>query len=272
MTGVRGRRTLPAPGSILKRIVAMILSLAAVVAGFLAVDLAMTVLVGGPAVTDAGLADVATCLIVLLPRIGCPDWFRFAPPPVRSSRGRASAILVCFTLAFLAGQTAALSAYHVLGSPAFDQSRRLDDQVTQGTLIVFTLLIAPVCEEVLFRGALYPLLRRWAGPPPVMVATSIPFAALHGNVVQAIAVVPMAMLLACVYEYVRRIALTIALHTVFNLFGMVIPAGLMMPLACPPVACAALAGFAVSLWFLHEREEQARTRHQVEDDARKERR
>src|ERR1051326_8599723 len=44
----------------------------------------------------------------------------------------------------------------------------------------FGVLIAPLVEEILFRGFLYPALSRWSGVVPAVIITSAGFALLHG--------------------------------------------------------------------------------------------
>lgn len=45
---------------------------------------------------------------------------------------------------------------------------------------VFAVTLAPVCEEIAFRGFLQPLVARSLGAAPAVVLTAIPFALLHG--------------------------------------------------------------------------------------------
>ncbi|MGC2697416.1 MAG: CPBP family intramembrane glutamic endopeptidase [Candidatus Angelobacter sp.] len=48
-------------------------------------------------------------------------------------------------------------------------------------LAAFGILIAPLVEEVLFRGFLYPALARWTGVAPSVLVTAAAFALLHGT-------------------------------------------------------------------------------------------
>lgn len=56
-------------------------------------------------------------------------------------------------------------------------------------LAAFGILVAPLVEELYFRGFLYPALARWTGVLPAVVLTSAGFALLHGAQL-AYAVVP----------------------------------------------------------------------------------
>lgn len=46
---------------------------------------------------------------------------------------------------------------------------------------LFGTLIAPIVEEIAFRGFLYPSLRRWTGIVGATILTSVPFALLHAQ-------------------------------------------------------------------------------------------
>jgi membrane protease YdiL (CAAX protease family) len=48
-------------------------------------------------------------------------------------------------------------------------------------MLVFAVLVAPIVEELLFRGLLYPVLNRSLGVPAALVLTSIGFALLHAS-------------------------------------------------------------------------------------------
>jgi membrane protease YdiL (CAAX protease family) len=54
------------------------------------------------------------------------------------------------------------------------------DRSSALVLATFGILIAPLVEELLFRGFLYPALARWAGVVPAVLATATGFALLHG--------------------------------------------------------------------------------------------
>ena len=45
---------------------------------------------------------------------------------------------------------------------------------------VFAVTFGPICEELVFRGFMFPLAARLAGPPVGAVLTALPFALLHG--------------------------------------------------------------------------------------------
>ncbi len=76
-------------------------------------------------------------------------------------------------------------------------------------------LVIPVCEEILFRGALYGALRRVIGAPVAIALSALVFGALH----DAPALLPVAALgalMAWLYERTGRLAAPIAVHVLHN--------------------------------------------------------
>lgn len=84
-------------------------------------------------------------------------------------------------------------------------------------LLVFTLVVlAPVCEEIFFRGYLYPALRNRMNMQPAMILNSLIFAAVH---FEPIGFLPRAVLaygLCYLYERNRTIAAPVVGHALYN--------------------------------------------------------
>ncbi|MEO8049247.1 MAG: CPBP family intramembrane glutamic endopeptidase [Acidobacteriota bacterium] len=79
--------------------------------------------------------------------------------------------------------TIALSALGVILRAPLDSSQieiLIKSRASLGAIILFGVLLAPIFEEMLFRGFLLPLLVRSLGPWPGIVLTAVPFALLHG--------------------------------------------------------------------------------------------
>jgi membrane protease YdiL (CAAX protease family) len=86
---------------------------------------------------------------------------------------------------------------------------------------VAVVLGAPFGEELLFRGFLYNALRRrWAVWPSALVS-GILFALLHGAPVLILAIFPVGVGLALVYERRQSILASMAAHATFNLIGFI---------------------------------------------------
>lgn len=84
-------------------------------------------------------------------------------------------------------------------------------------LMAFTAMIAaPICEEVVFRGYLYPVLKRFSGPWVAGICSAFIFAAAHGNLTALPPLFILGTLLAFLYEKTGSIWAPIAVHFTFN--------------------------------------------------------
>ncbi len=94
-------------------------------------------------------------------------WERFAPRV-------AAGVLLALGVA-LAGA--------LLKTPDIDMPIKelLKDRLSLVLVGVSAVTIGPVCEELAFRGFLYPLLARSAGPAVAILGSALPFALLHGQ-------------------------------------------------------------------------------------------
>lgn len=83
-------------------------------------------------------------------------------------------------------------------------------------IAVAAICIAPVTEELLFRGYFYPVFKRLLGPLPAAVGTSILFAAIHNNALGFPGLAVLALALTLVYERTGSILVPMCMHAWFN--------------------------------------------------------
>jgi uncharacterized protein len=84
---------------------------------------------------------------------------------------------------------------------------------------VLTCVIAPVCEEFLFRGFIFRALRNWRGTFPAALITGVLFGAVHAGSAPASDLVPLGVLgflLCLLYRYSGSLYPCIALHSLNN--------------------------------------------------------
>jgi membrane protease YdiL (CAAX protease family) len=83
-------------------------------------------------------------------------------------------------------------------------------------MAVVTIAIAPLGEEILFRGILYPWIKRVGHPQLALWITSLIFAAIHVNLATFVPLVFLAVVLVALYEYTGNLLASILTHMVFN--------------------------------------------------------
>jgi CAAX protease family protein len=89
-------------------------------------------------------------------------------------------------------------------------------------------VIAPVCEELLFRGFIFGALRNWRGPLVAALLTGVLFGAIHVGSAPAIDLVPLAVfgvLLCALRQRTGSLYPGIALHCLNNAAALVVNAG-----------------------------------------------
>jgi len=84
-------------------------------------------------------------------------------------------------------------------------------------VILSVVLLAPLAEEMFFRGLLQSMLRRYVGPWGAILATSAIFAGVHVGLAHTMpALFLLALALGYNYERCGRIYPSILIHTIFN--------------------------------------------------------
>jgi len=95
---------------------------------------------------------------------------------------------------------------------------RWGQQAFMGVLAVF---IAPVSEEMLFRGIIYPTIKQGGFPRAAWWVTSLLFAGAHFNWLSFLPLAVFSMVLIYLYEKTGSLWAAMAAHSVFN-FGNVV--------------------------------------------------
>lgn len=97
--------------------------------------------------------------------------------------------------------------------------------VTGGWLLALApaiVIVAPICEELLFRGFLYRMLRRRLSVGWAATISAATFAALHVYPILMPSLFLLGVALALVYERRRNLVANMALHATFNLIGIIL--------------------------------------------------
>lgn len=82
-----------------------------------------------------------------------------------------------------------------------------------------TCVVAPICEELLFRGYIFTALRTWRGTWPAALITGLIFGGVHAGSAPALDLVPLAGLgfgLCLLYRYTGSLYPCIAAHSLNN--------------------------------------------------------
>jgi membrane protease YdiL (CAAX protease family) len=95
----------------------------------------------------------------------------------------------------------------------FNSSQSIEQRVT---IIVLAVVVAPICEEFIFRFFIYGVLRRYFGVTVGLFFNAMLFAAAHAHLPSA---APLFVLGACftlAYEWSGSILVAMSMHALFN--------------------------------------------------------
>ena len=85
-----------------------------------------------------------------------------------------------------------------------------------------TVVIAPLGEELLFRGVLYPSVKYAGFPKLALWGSSILFAAIHLNLATFLPLLLLALLLVWLYEQTDNLIAPLAAHALFNAINLLL--------------------------------------------------
>jgi hypothetical protein len=89
-------------------------------------------------------------------------------------------------------------------------------------LAVFAIVLAPIVEELIFRGCLYRFLKSQSTLLPAQIMSGALFSLIHFNLFSFLPLVIVGVLLARVYEKSGSILTPICFHALFNGFNLLI--------------------------------------------------
>lgn len=86
----------------------------------------------------------------------------------------------------------------------------------RAAVVFMAVIMAPVAEELIFRGYIYGVIRRYGGRIPALLTSSLLFAAIHVHLPSLLGLGILAVILCLVYERTGSLWASITLHSAFN--------------------------------------------------------
>lgn len=85
-----------------------------------------------------------------------------------------------------------------------------------GLMAFAAVVAAPLCEEIVFRGYFYPVLKRYSGAWPAAICSALVFASAHGSLTAMLPLFAFGLLLVVLYEKTGSLWAPISVHFCFN--------------------------------------------------------
>ncbi|HMP81928.1 MAG TPA: CPBP family intramembrane metalloprotease [Verrucomicrobiota bacterium] len=102
---------------------------------------------------------------------------------------------------------------------ALETSSGMLNRVALGAIVI---LLAPMAEEILFRGVLYPFIKQFGFPRLALWGTSVLFAAIHVNAVAFVPLLILSLVLTTLYEHTGNLLAPVAAHALFNAINFIL--------------------------------------------------
>jgi hypothetical protein len=104
----------------------------------------------------------------------------------------------------------------------FRDVARNQNYSAMATIFAAGVVIAPMCEEILFRGYFYPVGKRYLGPWISGALTAILFGAFHANLASLPGLTLLAVAFTLAYERTGSLLVPIGMHALFNATSLAI--------------------------------------------------
>jgi membrane protease YdiL (CAAX protease family) len=186
------------------------------------VDVTSSHVPGGLEIADTVVQDAAfVAAAVFFAGLGgrtVRAW-QFGLRPPRTGWKRAAGLVLVLFFAFLIFSLIWGSAFHAEKDKLLEQ---LGTGESTGLLLLsaaLTCVIAPICEEFLFRGFIFTALRNWHGTWPAAIITGLAFGGVHVGSAPVVDLVPLAGLgfgLCLLYRYTGSLYPCIVAHSLNN--------------------------------------------------------
>jgi len=134
-------------------------------------------------------------------------------------------VLIAMALALLSNLL-----IHALGNQAepqklvtliAEESAKKENIPTLIFFVVMSVAVAPIAEEILFRGILYPAIKQIGHPLLAAIGTALLFALFHVNLLTFASLTVVALGLIALYEFTDNLLAPITAHAVFNASNLI---------------------------------------------------
>lgn len=132
--------------------------------------------------------------------------------------------VLSYGLILLSAITACIGANQLLTIIRLDEIfpgyKQFEQAIFGGSILIQVLaavILAPIIEELLFRGLVFKRLNSYVGRIPAMLISSVFFGAYHGNVVQGVYAFIVGMLFVYIYDKYKTIWAPNLAHVIANL-------------------------------------------------------
>ena len=155
------------------------------------------------------------------------------------------AVLICYAVGYIPWPQSAIAEYEALYSLTMDE----------GVIaLITTVLVAPIIEELIFRGLIFTRLCGGMPAIPAAILASTVFAAMHGTFIWAAYAFVGGMMMLFVYTKYRSLYASMLMHILFNFIGGYVVGYIpeLGTLFDAGLITAGIAATAALVWYIHK--------------------
>jgi len=155
------------------------------------------------------------------------DAFGFRNANLKSSLLLAAGVLILALPVVLGLEQLSAGALQKIGWPPEDQRAveifaHAKSWWMRGYFVIFSMVLAPVAEEFVFRGALFPFLKQLGWPKLAWFGVSFLFALIHANAMSFVPLFVLALAFTWLYQKTDCLLTPIVAHSLFNTTNLII--------------------------------------------------
>ena len=177
-----------------------------------------------------GVQGVAWILIFIFLRLHQTGWgeaFGLRNEDLKKSLLRAVGVLAVALPVVWLLQNASVTILSRLGVPPENQRAvelllAAKSVWARGYFVLFAVVIAPVAEEFIFRGMLYPFIKQLGSPRTALFGVSAIFAGIHFDAGTFVPLFLLALVFTRLYEKTDCLLAPVAAHSLFNTVNLVV--------------------------------------------------
>lgn len=171
--------------------------------------------------TFQGMACVLIVVFMQRHGIAWQDGFGFSGPQLKRALGQTALVFLIALPAIWLLQAVSIFILTRLGYPPDSQAavKLIENARTwwaRAYFTVFAVVLAPVTEEFIFRGLLYPFIKQLGWPRLALFSVSTLFALIHFDAPTFLPLLLLALVLTWLYEKTDNLLAPITLHALFN--------------------------------------------------------
>lgn len=163
-------------------------------------------------------------------------------------------VIMAFTLAIFVSYVLAFLPEDIM--KAYEEASA---SITEGSIvmqIISAVILAPIMEEILFRGIVLPRFAKAMPLPIAVIASSLVFGIMHGQIVWIAYATFLGLIMSAIALREKSIKASILFHMVFNFFGLFVGAFELEGMALIAVCAVSFVVATVCMWFILKKDEE----------------